>query len=805
MPEPILKDPIIGRAVKNAFRIDHLIGEGAMNRVYHAEQIRTKRQVAIKALRPWFNNVDYIDSYLRAARLYGQIDHPNVVGVFDSGREDQMAYVAMEYVEGSPLSEVVNEKGLSLANLLWVMQQVCAGVQAAHKLNLLHGDIKPSNIMLCKSSDDVPIAKVLDFGISRPLDEENAENTHQGMAMGLPGFISPEQISGAKDLDVRSDIYSLGAILYYMLAGKNPYDGINPDMTMQRQLVQPPERLRVVQLADPYAWKLQPVIFKAMEIDREKRYPNVMAFWQDILKQVNPEPALDLNDDAAHQPAATKYMFVFKGELEEGADIVKAKTALQTILNVDAQKAEKLFTQERVVIRKDISLDSAKRFGDLFKIAGAIGYVEEVDSQSASNNADDSNDVFSALPSADIASPILAKDIPGIKTSETRAVFQAAPELVAVNSHHVEIKTEVATPEAPSMAEQAKPALETAASPVQPEPIPSEQEVAEAPIADNTAQEQMQSARPTLQKEEPVKEQPAKKEMVAPVATATATTTELPSEPMLSEPKLAEAKETESAETTESESSLQAAAVEEQVVKQDVPAEPSAPLSAAQSPQPSAAPVEQEAVVEHEAVKPEAVKPSVAPSIEPTTPAQVAAKAKPQSIQEPASPVASENEKPSAVQTSEVQASIVSAPSVVTAPVSAPKVASQAPVSAPADVTASVAVPAVEPAMQTYAVAPQTIAVQHTPAPQKRTVVTAPKRPYLPRSNVRVTSLKFGSSSFEIADVREDSVGEYRIAPLPSPIKYYLYGVGIAFAFATMGITLITPELRTALVDYWLM
>ncbi|VUD69196.1 Serine/threonine-protein kinase PK-1 [Thalassocella blandensis] len=446
MPEAILKDPLIGRLIKDAFRIDSLLAEGTMSRVYVAEQVRTKRKLALKVLRPWLNDVDFIELFLKSAKMYSEIDHPNVVGVVNAGRSDHTTYVAMELAEGCTLGEIVNHKGLSLANIVWLMQHVCTGVHLAHQHGVLHLDLKPSNIFVCKDSGNDLIAKVADFGIGRPLTPEGAEHTHRGMAMGLPGFISPEQILGEPQLDARADVYALGAILYFMLAGKKPYDGMNPEVVMQSQLTKAPERLRVVQLADPYAWKLQPIIFKAMSIKRDDRYANVEELWHAILKEISPQSLEqeaqkgDRKNTAASADAA-KFMFIFKGELVKGAQKEKAQTALQTILNFDAKKTDKLFKQERSVIRKDISLESARRFSELFKLAGAIGYVEEMapGDFDSGKTAEFTHRIPHALPCADMAKAVLLQDVPGLEFEKQLDTSEAT-----LNTQSIESETPAA-------------------------------------------------------------------------------------------------------------------------------------------------------------------------------------------------------------------------------------------------------------------------------------------------------------------------------------------------------------------------
>ena len=420
MSEAHAHDPLIGHTLKDAYRIECLLADGGMSLVYLAEQLSLNRYIVLKVLRPGFNDEDFIQLFLREARVYSQINHPNVVSVIDFGRADDVVYMAMEYMDGGTLSDIVAHKGLTLANILWVMEQVCAGVFAAHKFDIIHRDIKPSNIMVCKVAGDTTVAKVLDFGISKPLSEADLKHTRMGMVMGTPGFLAPEQISGLRDMDARVDVYALGAILYFLITGKKPYDGASLEIIMNRQLNHPPEALQPDQLFDPDTIKLQPVLFKAMAIDRDHRYPDVISFWQDVLNHANAMQKIEPQTDVANQPMATQYLFVFKGELAAGKDLKKVQAALQQLLKTNELQVKKLFAKPRVVVGKSLTHAKAERFAKLFKKAGAIGYIEEMEDATRilpnKNSAGQhkATNIPASLPSSSLVKPILASDIPSI-------------------------------------------------------------------------------------------------------------------------------------------------------------------------------------------------------------------------------------------------------------------------------------------------------------------------------------------------------------------------------------------------------
>ena len=280
-----MTDPLIGKILNGSYRIESALADGGMGVVYIAEQLSLARKVVLKILRASFFDEDFVELFLREARINSQLNHPNVVSVFDFGKtEDDIVFLAMEYLDGQTLNDiVVAQGGLSLAKCLWVMEQICSSVNAAHKMQVVHRDIKPNNVMISAVSGDTMIAKILDFGISKPLQEQDLKHTRMGMVMGTPGYIAPEQISGQRDIDTRVDIYALGALLYFMMTGKAPYQGASGEIIMNRQLSKPLEPLDSTSLVDPKVSILFPAVEKAMALERSERYPDVKQFWTDVV------------------------------------------------------------------------------------------------------------------------------------------------------------------------------------------------------------------------------------------------------------------------------------------------------------------------------------------------------------------------------------------------------------------------------------------------------------------------------------------------------------------------------------------
>jgi serine/threonine protein kinase len=208
------------------------IGVGGMGEVYRGEHRMLRRPVAIKLITPeQAGSQDAISRFEREAQATAQLTHPNTVQVFDYGRaDDGTFYCVMEYLPGRTLEQVVSEEGpLPLVRAVAVLTQVSGALAEAHKAGLVHRDIKPSNVMLTERGGISDVAKLLDFGLvaSRQAVGEG-RLTEAGMFVGTPEYMSPEQCSGADaDLGPRSDIYSLGALGYYLLTGASPFAGRN--------------------------------------------------------------------------------------------------------------------------------------------------------------------------------------------------------------------------------------------------------------------------------------------------------------------------------------------------------------------------------------------------------------------------------------------------------------------------------------------------------------------------------------------------------------------------------------------------
>jgi len=228
----------IGQIVKERYEILQVLGEGGMAFVYKARDTQLERFVAIKTLKPnYVNQETFVDRFKREAKTAANLNHPNIVQIFDWGIEEE-PYFVMEYIEGETLTSIISKnKTISLSDILFIGAQVSSGLHAAHQKGLVHRDIKPGNIMITPDGK----VKVTDFGIVS-LQNEESDITKTGAVLGTASYISPEQAQG-KPVSIESDLYSLGTVLYELITGKTPFSGDSPISTATKHLTEKPEKL----------------------------------------------------------------------------------------------------------------------------------------------------------------------------------------------------------------------------------------------------------------------------------------------------------------------------------------------------------------------------------------------------------------------------------------------------------------------------------------------------------------------------------------------------------------------------------
>ena len=278
-------DSLIGQTLAGKYRVEERLSAGGMGTVYRGTHILMDKTVAIKVLRPSLAADEKIVArFSREARAASRISHPHAVSVTDFGEsEDGIVFLVMEYLSGKTLKEVIRQEGrLPLSRVVEIIRQVGGALDAAHFQGVVHRDLKSDNIMLL-GTNGLDYAKVLDFGIAKIKEPAGAYDpglTAPDLVIGTPTYMSPEQCSQSPGIDARSDIYSLGVILYEMLVGHVPFTGDSPTAIMLKQLQEVPPSVLDERTDVPAA--VGRVVSRAMAKLPDNRYQSVGEFVEDL-------------------------------------------------------------------------------------------------------------------------------------------------------------------------------------------------------------------------------------------------------------------------------------------------------------------------------------------------------------------------------------------------------------------------------------------------------------------------------------------------------------------------------------------
>ena len=260
-------DPHLGTVIAG-YRIEERIGRGGMGVVYRAEHINLQRRAAVKIIAPDLaESAGFRERFTREARIAAALQHPNIVTVYDAGEVGGLLYLAMQYIEGEDLAAVLMREGrLRPYRAIDVCRQVASALDAAHAMGLIHRDVKPANVLI-----EGRTAFLTDFGLTKRLDGTHAQITRVGDVVGTIHYVAPEQIEGGK-VSARSDVYSLGCLLYHCLSGQVPFARETDVAVIYAHLSEEPTKLVDVRPDLPEG--LDAVVAKAMDKSPDRRFPS---------------------------------------------------------------------------------------------------------------------------------------------------------------------------------------------------------------------------------------------------------------------------------------------------------------------------------------------------------------------------------------------------------------------------------------------------------------------------------------------------------------------------------------------------
>src|SRR5919106_5689468 len=270
-----------GRVLAGRYAVGELLGRGGMAEVYLATDRVLDRPVVVKILGSWLaSDRSFVERFRREALAAARISHPGLVAVYDAGTEDDVQYIVMERIPGETLADVLRREGpLPADRARGIAARVGEALAVAHAAGIVHRDVKPANVMITPDGG----SKLMDLGIARGIEGESI--TRASSILGTAGYVSPEQARG-EPVDHRSDIYSLGCVLYEMLTGRPPFDADNPVAVAYRHVHEAPLPPTSLEASIPPA--LEAVVLRAMEKDPASRFPSVA----DMTTALNDETAL---------------------------------------------------------------------------------------------------------------------------------------------------------------------------------------------------------------------------------------------------------------------------------------------------------------------------------------------------------------------------------------------------------------------------------------------------------------------------------------------------------------------------------
>jgi serine/threonine-protein kinase len=289
---PVHHDTLAPGQAFGGYEIVGPVGAGTFGVVYEARTRSLGKRVALKVLGPAFSaDATLSERFRREAEIVARLHHPHIVDIYDRGEVGERMYIAMEFLEGETLTQALKRSGpMPVEAALAMLLPILSAVSAVHGLGVVHRDLKPGNLFLTSPRPGVLHPKLLDFGLVR-VSTGPSDLTRVDASLGTPNYMSPEQITRPRDVDARSDVWSLGVILYLMLTGQRPFADANDHLTMVRVIEQDPTRALALRPDLPPA--LDAAIWKALRKDRDARHPTVRAFAAALLAFAAPRTRED--------------------------------------------------------------------------------------------------------------------------------------------------------------------------------------------------------------------------------------------------------------------------------------------------------------------------------------------------------------------------------------------------------------------------------------------------------------------------------------------------------------------------------
>jgi serine/threonine-protein kinase len=317
---------IIGEIIAERYHVVKALGEGGMGQVYLAEQVKMRRMCALKVMRPALaTDPDAVRRFGAEAENASRIAHPNVAAIYDFGETPEgLVYLAMEFVDGPSLASILaRERVLPPGRVAAIAKQVADALSAAHELGIVHRDLKPDNVMIVRTKDGAERVKVVDFGIAKAMADGRTQMTRTGFVLGTPAYMSPEQISGDK-LDGRSDLYSLGCMLFEMLTGQSPFSGPTGEIVLHRRLTEEAQKVRTLSPDCPKS--LDNVITRLLSRSVDERFQNAAELSEALSE------CIDEDDRRGTRP---------KTPIHSKATIVMNKAGAPTVVHATTRAAPK--------------------------------------------------------------------------------------------------------------------------------------------------------------------------------------------------------------------------------------------------------------------------------------------------------------------------------------------------------------------------------------------------------------------------------------------------------------------------------